>query len=242
MLARGNQKLGERLIWGFGPPSGRPEVCLSLSAECRAPCCARQVERLRPGVRARLRGQPPPEPAAGLRAARRYVIRNRGISEARLHVGGDFSSVAYTRKWLGVMEQLPQVRVCSDTRPGARPRSGRLWSGGPRCPRAGPGIGPPGPRRPRLVDVARMPRRCRSTILADTSIGGVTAEGGPSPHARHRFAHRPRHLRNPSLPGSCPGQEAVVLTTVMQRLSRAWGITGQDRERSQSTKVADTFG
>jgi hypothetical protein len=52
MLTPGNKKLGERLIWGFGLPSGRPEVCVGLSAECRAHCDARHVERLRPGVRA----------------------------------------------------------------------------------------------------------------------------------------------------------------------------------------------
>jgi hypothetical protein len=116
MLTPGNQKLGERLIWGFGLPSGRPEVCVGLSAECRAHCYARHVERLRPGVLARYEKNHHLSrlPDFGPRA--RYFILHHELAVVRLHVGGDFYSAAYARKWLWVMERLPQVRFFFYTR------------------------------------------------------------------------------------------------------------------------------
>ena len=38
MLTPGNKKLGRRLIWGFGLPSGRPDLCVGLSAQCLRHC------------------------------------------------------------------------------------------------------------------------------------------------------------------------------------------------------------
>ena len=50
MLTPGNRKLGGRRIWGFGLPSGTPDVCPGMSAACRAHCYAATVERYRPAA------------------------------------------------------------------------------------------------------------------------------------------------------------------------------------------------
>ena len=50
MLTPGNRKLGGRRIWGFGLPSGTPDVCPGMSATCRAHCYAVAVERYRPAA------------------------------------------------------------------------------------------------------------------------------------------------------------------------------------------------
>lgn len=116
MLTPGNKKLGGRLIWSFGLPSGSPAVCPGLTAVCHVHCYARQVERLRPAVRARY--------ARNLRLSRqpdferrvRYWILAHEIQVVRIHVGGDFYSRRYARKWLRIIRQLPQVRFFCYTR------------------------------------------------------------------------------------------------------------------------------
>jgi hypothetical protein len=116
VLTPGNHKLGGRLIWGFGLPSGRPEVCVGLSAECRRHCYARQVEGLRPAVLAcyenNLRLSRLPQFARRLRA----FIRAHDIAVVRVHTAGDFYDAAYARKWLRVMQRLPAVRFFFYTR------------------------------------------------------------------------------------------------------------------------------
>ena len=116
MLTPGNKKLGERLIWSFGLPSGRAEVCVGMTESCREHCYARQVERLRPGVRTRyeknLRLSRLPDFAQRVR----YFILNHDIAVVRVHVGGDFYSAAYGKKWLRVMRRLPSVRFFLYTR------------------------------------------------------------------------------------------------------------------------------
>ena len=90
MLTPGNRKLGGRLIWGFGLPSGRPDVCVGLSPECRAHCYARQLERFRPAVLARyqrnLRLSRRPDFAGLVRS----FILGHDIAVVRVHTGGDF--------------------------------------------------------------------------------------------------------------------------------------------------------
>ncbi len=44
-----------------------------------------------------------------------FILR-RQVQVVRLHVGGDFPSPAYTRKWLAVMRRLPGVRFYFYTR------------------------------------------------------------------------------------------------------------------------------
>lgn len=116
MLTPGNKKLGERLIWTFGLPSGRADVCVGLTDACREHCYARQVEHLRPAVLARyeknLRLSRLPDFAQRVR----YFILNHDITVVRVHVGGDFYSAAYARKWLRVLRWLPSVRFFLYTR------------------------------------------------------------------------------------------------------------------------------
>jgi hypothetical protein len=116
VLTPGNHKLGGRLIWGFGLPSGRPEVCVGLSAECRRHCYARRVEGLRPTVLAcyenNLRLSRLPAFARRLRA----FILAHDIAVVRVHTAGDFYDAAYARKWLRVMQRLPAVRFFFYTR------------------------------------------------------------------------------------------------------------------------------
>jgi Gene product 88 len=110
MLTPGNKTLGGRLIWGFGLPSGRPEICTGMSAECHEHCYSRQMERLRPAVLTRYE--------KNLRVSRlpdfvervHYFILNHEIAVVRLHVGGEFYSPRYPRKWLRIMRRLPDVR------------------------------------------------------------------------------------------------------------------------------------
>ncbi len=116
MLTPGNKKLGGALIWGFGLPSGRPDVCVGLSAPCQQHCYARHVERLRPGVLSRYE--------RNLRLSRlrdfprrvRYFILAHEVAVVRIHTGGDFYDARYARKWLRVLERLPAVRFYFYTR------------------------------------------------------------------------------------------------------------------------------
>ncbi len=116
MLTPGNKKLGERLIWSFGLSSGRAEVSVGMTETCREHCYARQAERLGPDVRAKyeknLRLSRLPDFAQRVR----YFIVNHEITVVRVHVGGDFDSAAYARKWLRVMRWLPSVRFFLYTR------------------------------------------------------------------------------------------------------------------------------
>jgi hypothetical protein len=116
MLTPGNKKLGGSLVWGFGLPSGQPDVCVGLSAQCHEHCYARHVERLRPDVLARYE--------KNLRLSRlrdfpqriRYFILAHEIKVARIHTGGDFYDARYARKWLRIINQLSDVRFFFYTR------------------------------------------------------------------------------------------------------------------------------
>lgn len=109
MLTRGNLKLGGRRIWGFALPSGTPDVCPGMSPTCSGHCYAVAVERFRPDVAARYR--------RNLRASRRrdfvrrvvaFLVAHR-VRVVRIHVGGDFYSARYARKWLAIMRRSPRV-------------------------------------------------------------------------------------------------------------------------------------
>ena len=116
MLTPGNHKLGGRLIWGFGLPSGTPDTCPGLSIACQSHCYAIAVERYRPAAAARYR--------ANLILSRRrdFVRRVRahliahGVRVVRVHTGGDFYSVRYALKWLAIMRRSPRVRFYFYTR------------------------------------------------------------------------------------------------------------------------------
>ena len=116
MLTPGNKKLGRRLIWGFGLPSGRPDLCVGLSAQCLRHCYARRVESLRPDVLARyeknLRLTRLPDFARRVR----WFVLAHNIAVVRVHTGGDFYDAAYAGKWLRAMRRLPAVRFFFYTR------------------------------------------------------------------------------------------------------------------------------
>jgi hypothetical protein len=116
MLTKGNHKLGRRLIWGFGLPSAGPEVCTGLSELCRQHCYSRRLEELRPALLARyqLNYQLSLLPTF-VRRVCAFLARRR-IAVARLHVGGDFFSRQYARKWLRIMRRMPNVQFYFYTR------------------------------------------------------------------------------------------------------------------------------
>ena len=116
MLTPGNRKLGERLIWGFGLPSGRPDLCVGLSEECLEHCYARAIERLRPGVLAFYRRNLRLSRQADFARRVRHFILAHDVSVVRLHVAGDFYDAAYAGKWLRAMRALPKVRFFFYTR------------------------------------------------------------------------------------------------------------------------------
>jgi hypothetical protein len=116
MLTPGNKKLGERLIWSFGLPSARSEICVGLSELCRTLCYARQVERLRPAVLVRYEKNLRLSLLDDFEDRIRYFILNHEIAVVRIHVAGDFYSAAYARKWLRIMRSLPEVRFFFYTR------------------------------------------------------------------------------------------------------------------------------
>lgn len=109
-------------IWGFALPSGTPDVCPGMSSTCSTHCYAVAVERYRPAVVARYR-----------RASRRrdfvrrvvaFLIAHR-VRIVRIHVGGDFFTARYARKWLAIMRRSPRVAFyfyarswrCTEIRP-----------------------------------------------------------------------------------------------------------------------------
>jgi hypothetical protein len=116
MLTPGNTKLGGRLIWGFGLPSGRPEVCTGLSGLCQERCYCRRLEAVRPALRARYEAnlQLSRQPIFEVLLAA-FLIAHQ-VEVVRIHVGGDFHSPEYALKWLRVMRLLSWVRFYFYTR------------------------------------------------------------------------------------------------------------------------------
>ena len=116
MLTRGNHKLGGSRIWGFGLPSGTPATCPGMSPVCQTHCYAIALERYRPTANTLYRRN------LALVRRRDFVRRVRAflllhnVRVVRIHVGGDFFSVGYARKWLRVMRQSHRTRFYFYTR------------------------------------------------------------------------------------------------------------------------------
>lgn len=116
MLTPGNRKLGGRRIWGFGLPSGTLDLCPGMSATCQTHCYAVAFERYRPAAAAAYR--------RNLARSRRrdFVLRLRAfliahsVSVVRVHIGGDFFSAEYARKWFLIVQRSPRVRFYFYTR------------------------------------------------------------------------------------------------------------------------------
>jgi hypothetical protein len=130
MLTKGNHKLGQRLIWGFGLPSARPDICTGSSALCRQHCYSRRLEELRPALLARylLNYQLSLLPSFVRRVC--AFLSRRRIAVVRLHIGGDYFSQQYARKWLRIMMRTPDVQFYFYTRawrdPAVLPVLGRM--------------------------------------------------------------------------------------------------------------------
>ena len=116
MLTPGNSKLGGRRIWGFTLPSALPGTCPGMTPTCSLHCYARGLERFRPVVAAKYQ--------RNLRASRRrdfvrrvvaFLVAHR-VRVVRVHVGGDFGSARYGRKWRAIMRRSPRVRFYFYTR------------------------------------------------------------------------------------------------------------------------------
>src|SRR5262245_25954902 len=162
MLTPGNKKLGGRLIWGFGLPSGTAAVCVAMTPACRRHCYAVRTEAYRPGARARYARNLALSRLPDFAQRVRYFILNHDVEVVRVHTGGEFYSAAYARKWLRVMRALPGVRFFFYTRSwrvaAIRPVLERMaalpncraWFSCDRDPGL-PAARPPGARPARLV-------------------------------------------------------------------------------------------
>jgi hypothetical protein len=113
MLVQGNSKLG-RLIWGFSIPAG--DTCPGKSERCDDRCYAQKGMFVMPAVkRAHARNL---EATKMSDFADRIIeeIRKHKCSVVRIHVAGDYYSVAYIQKWHKIVKACPDVRFFTYTR------------------------------------------------------------------------------------------------------------------------------
>ncbi len=116
MLTRGNHKLGTRRIWSFSLPSGPGGTCAGMTPACGAHCYAVALERYRPAAaRAYRRNLDFAERRDFVRRMRAFLVAH-AVRVVRVHVGGDFYSARYARKWLRVMRRSPRVTFYFYTR------------------------------------------------------------------------------------------------------------------------------
>ena len=116
MLTPGNRKLGGRRIWGFGLPSGTPDVCPGMSATCGAHCYAAAVARFRPVVAAAYRRNLARTRRRDFAVRLRAFLIAHAVAVVRVHIGGDFFSRRYACKWLRIMHRSPRVTFYFYTR------------------------------------------------------------------------------------------------------------------------------
>ncbi len=223
MLTPGNHKLGGRLIWGFGLPSGNPDTCPGLSIACQSHCYAIAVERYRPAAAARYR--------ANLILSRRrdFVRRVRahliahGVRVVRVHTGGDFYSVRYARKWLAIMRRSPRVRFYFYT------RSWRVSA-----------------IKTVIDQMAALPN-CRAWYSADVDTGApgdvppgvrvawLMTDPADAPPAGTDLVFRVRRLRNRTTPVPtacvCPAEDGIArdLAVTCDRCGFCWRPTPTGR-------------
>ncbi len=116
MLTPGNRKLGLGNIWAFTLPSGTDATCPGRTIQCSRYCYARRLEVLRPNVhRAYRRNLQLTKQRHFVRRMYHY-IRAMRIRTVRIHVGGDFYSEEYARKWLRIIKLNPRTRFYFYTR------------------------------------------------------------------------------------------------------------------------------
>jgi hypothetical protein len=139
MLTPGNRKLGAKLIWGFGLPSGRAELCTGMTALCRQHCYARRLESYRPSVLTRYEENYRLSQRPDFEQRLYHFLLAHDVHVVRIHSAGEFYGADYARKWLRLIRRLPQVRFFAYTRAWrdeairpvlellARRRNCRLW-------------------------------------------------------------------------------------------------------------------
>lgn len=116
MLTRGNHKLGGRLIWSFSLPSARPDICTGMTDLCRHHCYSRRLESIRPAMRARYEANWRLSRSPAFERRVRAFLVAHGVAVVRLHVGGDFPTWRYARRWLRIMRRMRRVRFFCYTR------------------------------------------------------------------------------------------------------------------------------
>ena len=116
MLTPGNKKLGAHLIWGFGLPSGRVDVCVAMTPTCRRVCYAARTEQYRVrAARQYERNFQLTKRKDFVRRVRAFLIAHH-VRVVRIHTGGEFVSARYAQKWLKIIRRSPRVRFFTYTR------------------------------------------------------------------------------------------------------------------------------
>lgn len=216
MLTPGNRKLGGRLIWGFALPSGAAAACPGMTALCRTHCYAAAFERYRPAAAARYR--------ANLALSRRRAFARRvraflvahAVRVVRVHVGGDFYSARYARKWLRVMRRSPRVRFYFYTRswrvPGIKAVVDRM-AALPNC-RAWYSVD-----RDTGVPAGVPPRVRVAWLMADPADAPP-----PGTDLVFRVRRLRRHVEPTAGPCVCPAEDGVVRArpTTCERCGLCW--------------------
>lgn len=216
MLTVGNRKLGRHHIWSFSLPSGSQFSCPGASATCETHCYARRFEKYRPAATDRYRRN------LALSRRRDFARRVRAfliacaVKVVRVHVGGDFYSARYARKWLRVIALSPRVRFYFYT------RSWRV------------------PEIKAVIDrIATLPN-CRAWYSCDADTG-VPADLPPGvrvawlqtdpadrPSALVHLVFRVRSLRSAQSPEGgpfvCPAEDGVPRTPAVtcERCGHCW--------------------
>ena len=98
VLTPGNRKLGGKLIWGFGLPSGNPEVCVGMTPTCRQHCYAIRFGQYRTSAQAKYQRNLELTKLPDFAQRMRYFILNNDVKVVRVHTGGEFFHVSYTRQ------------------------------------------------------------------------------------------------------------------------------------------------
>ena len=116
MLTPGNRKLGGDLIWGFGLPSGMPEVCVGMTPTCQAHCYAIRYAQYRTSAQAKYQRNLELSRLPDFAQRMRYFILNQDIKVVRIHTGGDFYSLSMPVNGCVSWRWLPEVQFFSYTR------------------------------------------------------------------------------------------------------------------------------
>lgn len=116
MLTLGNRKLGRDRIWSFSLPSGTSETCPGMTSTCGQHCYGIALERYRPTAAAKYRRNLVLSRRRDFARRMRAFIVAHAIRIVRIHVGGDFYSSEYARKWHRIVRGSPRTRFFCYTR------------------------------------------------------------------------------------------------------------------------------